>query len=382
MNVQETDWYSPLHYFDEEVANEHYREKRQRIYEDLLTNNDANEDAKTRFEYRREEAQRACTVRTTLMAAFLRYGELGSKTNWSFKSFFPLRTHDGKSADVLIGNESSGSIILAVILPIRGQPLQTVADGLEILANARENAGPLRDDIGVNFGDDRMNIAIVVDHGRGKATGEAIVELRSDNDDFNSFYVWRVVGPQGERFDLYTNFPSGDEHRHDPPLGDLLEEGIKVIDSPHSLPDFFYDVHHSQLLEHTVITMASNHFNTEIPTTHFSRKELRTYYQDTLYGPGSDNKAIQLVERIIERWVRMDIIKGVPSSDDKISDGSQAYRFISSKKNPVSIYDDVNQDYEKKSKEFLLWVRATRAVIDEYVEKVGKQSDFEEFSNG
>ncbi|WP_435363524.1 hypothetical protein [Haloarchaeobius sp. DYHT-AS-18] len=378
MRLRDTDWYPALAEF-ERIANDHYRDVFSEQFEELQEDDDAIEYARNIYRNRRDASQRAHAVRTTLMAAFLRYGELGRRTNWSFRTFFPLRTHEGDSADVLVGNQSDGAILLGIILPDRSRPESVIDKGLEVIESVRNNIDPLQDDIGLDFHPDRIKVAIVVDDGRGQETGNEIVDRKGSQPQLEEFYVWRVRGTNGEKFDLYTNFRSGSEHRNEDPLGRILEDGVQVIDSPHSIPDFFYDVHHSRLLEHTVTVMASEQTNTDIPNTHFSEQGVREYYTETLHGPNSENKAFNLAERIIERWLEMDIITAVSSSSDKIGDGSETYRFRSRKKNAESIYYDLEEEYESKSIEFLLKVRAIKETISEYLEESGSQSDLAEY---
>ena len=371
-----------LEYYLSEVDNDNYRNTKQTEFENIVDDEDAVEAAEERYENRRDESQHKKKVRTTLMAAFLRNGLIERVTNWEFKKLFPLRTLDIDSADVLIGNQTDGSIILIVILPLRQRPSTGIDDAIEMLEDVRDNNSTLSDDIGLDFRNDRIQTAIAIEPARANDTANAIEQYERSNTNPEEFYVWRVAGTQGEKIDVFTDFTgnSGSDRRHDGDLGQVLDEGREIMDSPHVLPDFFYDTHHSLLLEHTATQMASNRNNSEIPNTHFSRQEIQDYFQNTLHGSDSDHKATQLADRVLKLWEYIEIIAEVKSSNDQIEDGSTSYRFKSRKQNPKSIYDDIAEDYDQKGVEFLLEVEAMEKAIDQFKEDKGIQADLAAFS--
>jgi len=371
-----------LEYYLSEVDNDNYRNTKQAEFENLVDDEDAVEAAEERYANRRDESQHKKKVRTTLMAAFLRNGLIERVTNWEFKNLFPLRTLDIDSADVLIGNQTDGSIILIVILPLRQRPSTGIDDAIEMLEDVRDNNSTLSDDIGLDFRNDRIQTAIAIEPARANDTANAIEQYERSNTNPEEFYVWRVAGTQGEKIDVFTDFAgnSGLDRRHDGELGQVLDEGREIMDSPHVLPDFFYDSHHSLLLEHTATQMASNRNNSEIPNTHFSRQEIQDYFQNTLHGSDSDHKATQLADRVLKLWEYIEIIAEVKSSNDQIEDGSTSYRFKSRKQNPKSIYDDIAEDYDQKGVEFLLEVEAMEKAIDQFKEDKGIQADLAAFS--
>lgn len=366
-----------LDYYLENVANDNYRHIKEDKFEELNESEDAIERAGERYNNRRDEAQQKMKLRTTLMAAFLRNGPIERVTNWEFKKLFPLRTLDVDSVDVLIGNQTDGSIILIIILPLRKRPETGISDAIEMLEGVRTNNSTLSDDIGLDFRNDRIQTAIAIEPSRANDTATAIGQYEESNGDPEEFYVWRISGTEGEKIEVYTDFPStpGQNRRHNDELGRVLDNGREIMDSPHVLPDFFYDSHHSLLLEHTVTVMASNRRESEVPNTHFSRQELQNYYSDTLHGSDSDHKASQLTDRVLELWGHLRVITEIKSSNDQIDDGSTSYRFKSRKQNPKSIYDDIAEEYDKKSIEFLLEIEAINEAIEQFQEDKGVQSD-------
>lgn len=146
------------------------------------------------------------------------------------------------------------------------------------------------------------------------------------------------------------------------------------------LPDFFYDTHHSLLVEHVVSEIADNHVGSTIPTTHFSRQELHTYFENTLYGSDSGHKGSQLADKMIRLWNHLNLVSEVSQSDDQINDGSTCYRFRTRKQTPGTIYEDVSDDYNRKSVEFLIELEAIEQVVEQFHEERGVQSDFSSFS--
>ncbi|WP_152418396.1 hypothetical protein [Halorubrum aidingense] len=370
-----------LEYYLDEVENDHYRSLKNEQFEELEEDDDAVEAAEVKFENRRDESQHSKKVRTTLMAAFLRNGPLERVTNWEFKRLFPLRTLDIDSADVLIGNQTDGAILLIIILPLRQTPDTGVSKAAEMMQGIRDNNSTLSDDIGLDFHNDRIQTAVAIEPERSSDTATAIEDYEDSLHSPERFYVWQVAGPQGEKIKVYTDFPdnSGADRNHEGQLGNELSKGAEIIDSPHVLPDFFYDTHHSLLLEHTIPKMASNRVDTDIPNTHFSKQELLDYYRDTLHGPDSAHKASQLSGRVIRLWKYLDLLAEVSSGDDQIEDGSTVYRFKSRKRNPDSIYDDLSEEYEDQSITFLLEVDAMEDVIEQYQDDSGVQADLGEF---
>ncbi|QIO25410.1 hypothetical protein [Haloarcula sp. JP-L23] len=372
-----------LEYFQSDVSNDHYLSVKKDKLEELKEDDDARESAETRYNNRRDESQHKKKIRTTIMAGFLRNGLVERQTNWEFKSLYPLRTLDVNSADVLIGNQTDGSIILIVILPLRQRPSTGINEAIEMIEGIRSNGSTLSRDIDLDFHNDRIQTAIAIDRSRALDTATAIEDYESSVTDSEEFYVWRIVGTEGEKIDIFTDFPTTDsENRcHNGDLGQILNEGVEIMDSPHILPSFFYDTHHSLLLEHTVTKLASNRRESDIPNTHFSRAELRNYFDNTLHGPDSTNKAMQLVKRMITLWKHFDLIAKISPSNDQINDESTSYRFKSRKRNPKSIYDDVSEDYDEKSIEFLLEVESMEVAIQEYEEENGIQSDLATFGD-
>lgn len=372
-----------LQYYHNEIEGDHYHTVKNEKFEELDQDDEAAEAAEAKFENRQEQSQHSKKVRTTLMAAFLRNGPLERVTSWEFKRLFPLRTLDIDSADVLIGNQTDGAILLIVILPLRQTPSTGISEAAEMMEGIRDNSSTLSDDIGLNFQNNRIRTAIAIEPERSDDTATAIEDYEDSLHSPEEFFVWQVAGPQGEKVTVYTDFPnsSGSVRNHGGQLGDELIEGAEVIDSPHVLPDFFHDTHHSLLLEHTITKMASNRVDTDIPNTHFSKQELLDYYTDTLHGSDSRHKASQLSDRVVRLWKHFDLIDEVPSGDDQIGDGSTVYRFKSRKRNPDSIYDDLSAEYKNQSISFLLEVEAMEEAIEEFQEDRGVQADLGEFAD-
>ncbi|WP_455448854.1 hypothetical protein [Natrinema thermotolerans] len=372
-----------LEYYQEEVANDNYKNTKEDLFDNLLDDEDAIEAAEEQYENRKEESKHKKKVRTTLMAAFLRNGPIERVTNWEFKRLFPLRTLNVDSADVLIGNQTDGSVLLIIILPLRQRPETGIDDAVEMLEGVRDNNSALRDDIGLDFRNDRIQTAIAIEPARANDTAVAIEDYEQSTADPEDFYVWRITGTEGAKIDVYTDFPSssGQNRCHDGDLGQVLDPGREIMDSPHVLPDFFYDTHHSLLLEHAVIKMSSNHLDTDVPNTHFSVKEMRNYFDDTLYGSDSTHKASTLTERVIKLWDYLNLITKVQGSNDKIEDGSTAYRFKSRKQNPQNIHDDISDNYDETCIEFLVESRAMEQTIEEFEEDKGVQADLAAFGS-
>lgn len=372
-----------LEYYEDEVSNDNYKNTKEEILDDLLDDEDAIEAAEEQYENRKEESKHKKKVRTTLMAAFLRNGPIERVTNWEFRRLFPLRTLDVDSADVLVGNQTDGSIILIIILSLRKRPETGIDDALEMLEGVRDNNSALSDDINLDFRNDRIQTAIAIEPARANDTAVAIEEYEQSVTDPEDLYVWRITGTEGAKIDIYTDFPSnpGQNRCHDGDLGQVLDPGREIMDSPHVLPDFFYDTHHSLLLEHTIIKMASNHLDTDIPNTHFSTQELRNYFDSTLYGSDSTHKASILTGRVIQLWEHLDIMTKVSDSNDKIDDGSTVYRLRSRKQNPQTIYDDISDNYDEECIEFLIESKAMEQTIEQFEEDKGVQADLATFSS-
>ena len=162
--------------YENTISSDSYRNIKEKALEELLEDDDNIESAEEQFKNRREESRHQNKIRTTLMVAFLRNGIIERATNWEFKKLFPLRTHEVPSADVLIGNQTDGSIILIIILPLRKRPETGIEDAIDMLAGVRDNNSTLSGDIDLDFRNDRIQTAVAIEPSRANDTATAIEE--------------------------------------------------------------------------------------------------------------------------------------------------------------------------------------------------------------
>lgn len=384
--LEEPEWYKTLTEF-ESIDNTFLSNKYESFWEN--TDDDELDELKERyserFSNRRSASQYRKNALTTVMGAFLNRhddnGRIYQETGWAFQELDPFEMEDDVSADILLAKPAEGETMVVMLLPERQSPESVVDQSTRGIEAVQDNLSRF----GFQTAPDEVHGAIVVNPPRDEATKTAV---ESEGGEYTSdIFVWRVYDidegaesndttQEQKILDYYADL--NDQLNSTGPnmrLLDVLEEGVRVNQGREILPDFFIQSHHSLFLDHIIGHVVQQRKDRDDgPLTHFTRREVVEYIENTLFERGVSDEAADKAEFLLARWERMDLIKSIGASRNDI-EGSDFYRFtVNGRMDQDNIIRAVTEDYQTRTAEFYIEIDAMEEALNAYRDKHGTQA--------
>ena len=271
--------------------------------------------------------------------------------------------------------------MVVMLLPKRGSPDTIVKEATRGIEVVQDNLS--QDDYQTK--PNEVYSAIVVNPPRDEATQQSITS--EGNSHTSDIFVWRVydtedsdetgIAPEEQKIidyypELDDQLNSVNTNLH---LLDVLEQGVEINRGREILPDFFLESHHSVFLEHIIGHIVQQREDKgDGPSTHFTREEIESHIEETLFKQGVSDEAEDRTEYLLTRWEEMDLITRIQSSRNEI-DGEEFYRFtVDGGMSQDNILREVTSEYKELSINFQIKVDAMEVALEAYRGKFGEQA--------
>lgn len=381
MKVEGLEWQEVLDRYQKvKSQNEHWVERKEHYEEEIEDADETLEGIRTEYRNESKASQEHTERLKTIVSAFLPGNDIADRTQWRFKTIRPLKSMDGESPDVVLLKPETGGLFVATLLRKRERPITAVHRLEEATITVRNHPRLLQDEMdGKSFDERKVEPVLIIPESADKDTVEMIEEREQSGQHSEKPYIWKITKTKKEEIKAITQIEgrSEDECLPEGELGRLLEEGIEVAKTAHSLPDFFVDSHHQTYAEKTVGRMVQTRMKDGAQVTHFSSKDLKRYFRQTLSASRSEDLAGKKVSEMIRRWKAMGLIEPITESQSRLDDGSDYYRFDVDTNRGPNTMSKVKDEYPSYAIQFDVEIEAMRRVLEEYSEE---QSSLEEFA--
>ena len=367
----------------EEVRSDQWDSRKEEYRENIEDSEWAEESEASYYNLRAETIARD-EQRKRVIAAFHRRNRIASQYGWELRGIRPLRTLDIPIVDIALGHSESGSVLGILVLRERQRPQTAITELAQAITAMRANTQLLQEDLsGMSVDDHRIEGAVVISGSSERRTVDAVETMEVGEELSEQVYLWKIIGTDEERIQAHTDIQgrSPNECLPNDDLSEPLQEGIKVAKGTHSLPDFFADSHHETIAEATVGEMVARRKRDGAQITHFSSEDMDTYLMQVLSGSDAVDTASSMSEEMLLRWDSMGLIESLTSSQTRLDDDSDYYRYNTGTQGSKTTIAAVRDGYTELAIDFELEVEARRRTLVEIRAEDGEQRSLASYSD-